>query len=523
MIITPFVAGAIGLAIFSAFSVQKSTSGIVSGSANLQQISSTFYRDVQSAQNITTDPTAPQCGTGTQLVGMEWGQANGYFNDLVSYSLNGSGSNGVLVRNYCSQGYNPTPTSTETVATNIPVQGTSVIVSPSRFTALTSVGWVSANGITNIRLSMDKSLGGIAYAFDSVPQLSSSSIAASAPGSPTNVTASTSNGTVTVTWTPPMTNGGSAITNYTVIATDLTATLSGGQECSTAATSCTVSGLTLGNTYTFAVVATNAAGSSNPSASSSPVIPSTVPLVVTGLSATGPNNSVQFTESWTAPSSGGLPLTDYEIRYSTDNATWTTINTNSTATSYTINPPSETTYYVQVAAMNADGLGPWSNSDTVSWVETTSYQVPNYGYSCPSGGSLSGSTCTVSSSYAASYVETGSYPIYTYEQTGSTPNYGYVQTGETPDYTYECTAYNNHYQCISYGYVLTGYTPTYTYEIVSYTAVYGDVQTGTGYDYGYVCESGGSLSGSTCYTSSSYAGTYGVVSYSTDWNYGFRG
>jgi hypothetical protein len=503
--------------------VQKSTSGTVNSAANLQQISSTFYRDVQSAQDVTTDPLAPQCGTGTQLVGMEWGQSGNSFNDMVSYSLNGSGSNGTLVRNYCSQGYNPTPTSTETVATNIPVQGTGVVVSPSRFASLTDVGWVSANGITNLRLTTNKSVGGLAYAFDSVPQLSSSSTAASAPGSPTNVSVSMSNGVVTVTWTPPMTNGGSAITNYTVIATDLTNTLNGGQECSTATTSCTVSSLTLGDSYTFAVIATNAAGSSNPSASSSTVVPSTVPAVVTGLSATGPNNTIQFTESWTAPSSGGLPLTDYEVRYSTDNATWTTLNTNSTATSYTINPPSETTYYVQVAAMNADGLGAWSNSDTVSWVETTSYQVPNYGYSCPSGGSLSGSTCTVTSSYAASYVETGSYPIYTYEQTGSTPNYGYVQTGETPVYTYECTTYNIHNQCVAYGDVLTGYTPTYTYEIVSYTPVYGYVQTGTGYDYGYVCESGGSLSGTSCITTSTYTATYGVVSYSTDWNYGFRG
>ena len=84
MIITPFVAGAVGLAIFSAFSVQKSTSGTVNSAANLQQISSTFYRDVQSAQDVTTDPLAPQCGTGTQLVGMEWGQSGNSFNDMVS-------------------------------------------------------------------------------------------------------------------------------------------------------------------------------------------------------------------------------------------------------------------------------------------------------------------------------------------------------------------------------------------------------------------------------------------------------
>ena len=70
-----------------------------------------------------------------------------------------------------------------------------------------------------------------------------------------------------VSWSVPATNGGSAITRYTV-------TSSGGQTCSTTgATNCTVTGLTNGTAYTFTVTATNALGTgvaSAPSAAATP-------------------------------------------------------------------------------------------------------------------------------------------------------------------------------------------------------------------------------------------------------------
>ena len=74
---------------------------------------------------------------------------------------------------------------------------------------------------------------------------------------PTGVTgtANAANQSV-VSWTAPTSNGGTPITSYTV-------TSSGGQTCTTpngSTTTCTVTGLTNGTSYTFTVTATNAVG-----------------------------------------------------------------------------------------------------------------------------------------------------------------------------------------------------------------------------------------------------------------------
>jgi hypothetical protein len=92
-------------------------------------------------------------------------------------------------------------------------------------------------------------------------------IAITKPDAPTGVSA-TSGGdaSTTVSWTAPS-DGGSAITGYT-------ATSNAGETCSSATTSCSVTGLTNGTPYTFTVTATNSIGTSDPSAPSSAARPS---------------------------------------------------------------------------------------------------------------------------------------------------------------------------------------------------------------------------------------------------------
>jgi hypothetical protein len=90
---------------------------------------------------------------------------------------------------------------------------------------------------------------------------------ATAPNAPTIGTATAGDGQATITFTPPANNGGSAITSYTVTSTP------GGFTATGASSPLTVTGLTNGTAYTFTVTATNAVGTSVPSAASSIVEP----------------------------------------------------------------------------------------------------------------------------------------------------------------------------------------------------------------------------------------------------------
>lgn len=95
---------------------------------------------------------------------------------------------------------------------------------------------------------------------------SSSTVTASTyskPDAPTNLTASANGDKQSViSWSAPVSDGGSAITGYTV-------TEQGGKSCTTTTTSCTITGLSDATTYTFTVSATNLIGTSDPSSSAS--------------------------------------------------------------------------------------------------------------------------------------------------------------------------------------------------------------------------------------------------------------
>src|SRR6185437_12833067 len=96
-----------------------------------------------------------------------------------------------------------------------------------------------------------------------------------------------------VSWTAPS-NGGSAITAYTVTASP------GGATATTAgATSAAVTNLSNGISYTFTVTATNSIGTGAPSDPSASVTPNpTVPDAPTGANAVAGDG--QATVSWTA-------------------------------------------------------------------------------------------------------------------------------------------------------------------------------------------------------------------------------
>jgi uncharacterized repeat protein (TIGR02543 family) len=81
-------------------------------------------------------------------------------------------------------------------------------------------------------------------------------VAITEPDSPTAIsTVEVDETSVLVSWLAPAVTGGSAITEYV-------ATSSAGQSCTTITTSCTITGLSAGSTYTFTVVARNVIGTS---------------------------------------------------------------------------------------------------------------------------------------------------------------------------------------------------------------------------------------------------------------------
>ena len=132
------------------------------------------------------------------------------------------------------------------------------------------------------------------------------------PDAPTGVAAAVASPTsATVDWVAPVDNG-APVTLYTVTATDTTTPANGGETCTASTTSCVVTGLTTGDTYTFAVTATNVEGTGPASSPSSPLFVATAPNAPTITSATTAS-ATSATVTWTAPADNGSPVTGYGV------------------------------------------------------------------------------------------------------------------------------------------------------------------------------------------------------------------
>ncbi len=114
--IVPIIIGALAGGLLEVFSLQNGVSNRLGDSADAQVIASTFTKDVQSASAISTNSsTSSQCGTGTQLLNLEWGNSQ----VIVSYSEVQSGTTWSLYRDYCSSGASQTPTTSTLLSADV--------------------------------------------------------------------------------------------------------------------------------------------------------------------------------------------------------------------------------------------------------------------------------------------------------------------------------------------------------------------------------------------------------------------
>jgi titin len=159
---------------------------------------------------------------------------------------------------------------------------------------------------------------------------------------PVNVAATSTTGSVTVSWTTPATDGGTPVTGYLVTAEP------GASTCSTSGdTSCDLSGLAPGTLYTINVVAVNRMGDSAPGATTYQSTPLDAP---TNVTVTDQNGDAVVT--WVPPTIAGEKVIGYDVTVTGSNAHCETTG----ATTCTLSGLADgVTYTFKVVALTMSG------------------------------------------------------------------------------------------------------------------------------------------------------------------------
>ncbi|MBF0331419.1 MAG: fibronectin type III domain-containing protein [Candidatus Omnitrophica bacterium] len=331
---------------------------------------------------------------------------------------------------------NPTPTSL-TVSWGASSGATSYTVSRSGAADMSSATDLGAqsSGFTNGSLASGThywyTVTAVNAAGLSLPSPTGTGTTIGVPGAPVIGLASAGNTQVSISFTAPASDGGSAITVYT-------ATSNPGGFTGTSAsdsTPITVTGLSNGTPYTFTVTATNVAGTSAASAVSNSVTPAGVPGAPTSVVATAGSTTASVT--FVAPSSNGGGAMTYTV---TGGGTDTNAGTNNLTHAIT-GLTNGTPYTFTVKATNSMGQGAGGTSNTV-----TPAGVPN----APSSVVATAGNTTASVTFVAPSSNGGGAMTYTVTGGGTDTNAGtnnltHAITGLTngTPYTFTVTATNS--------------------------------------------------------------------------------
>ncbi len=211
---------------------------------------------------------------------------------VASNSVTPKAAQTITFNNPGAQNFGTTPTLTATSNSGLTVAFTSSTTGVCTSTSGGALTFVTAGTCT---INADQAGNGSYLAATQVSR--SFTVNAVVAGAPVigiaTVTGATS---ASLTFTAPASNGGAVITGYTVNSTPASTPVN------IAASPATISGLTTGQSYTFTVTATNAAGISSASAASNAVVPASLNVapVISGSPATTATANVAYAFTPTA-------------------------------------------------------------------------------------------------------------------------------------------------------------------------------------------------------------------------------